>query len=196
VEQLTMLKALIGNRARFIGLIIKKKLLINNRKKADIVKDLTKLRFDKFGDRDAPRTGFEYLLVMQILSLTKERKEELERLLAEKTKELAKLLKTSPSDMWSHDLDALDRALEEQNAQDAKEAGAAATGKKKNFKPSKRGKKRGAKDADEEGEGAGGENGGGDDEAAPAVADLDNPFSDMGRWMSAATSFAKKSRKS
>merc|ERR1719226_390574 len=69
-------------------MIVTKKLNINNRKKLDVVQDLTRLRFQKFGETKPPRTGFEYLLIMQIASLTKERKEELERMAKEKAAEL------------------------------------------------------------------------------------------------------------
>merc|ERR1712190_425091 len=84
VNKLTIEKELLSNRARFIGMIIAKKLHVNNRKKDDVVKDLTRLKFQKFGDTAPPRSGFEYLLIMQIASLTKERKEELERMAAAK----------------------------------------------------------------------------------------------------------------
>merc|ERR1740133_434972 len=50
VSKLTLEKELLANRARFIAMIIAKKLHINNRKKADICKDLTRLKFRKFGD--------------------------------------------------------------------------------------------------------------------------------------------------
>merc|ERR1712190_301618 len=70
---------------------------------ADVCKDLTRLKFKKFGDTKEPRTGFEYLLIMQIASLTKERKEELERMAKEKAKELELVKKTSPQAMWLTD---------------------------------------------------------------------------------------------
>merc|ERR1719230_862623 len=113
-------KDLLSNRARFIQLIIQKKLHINNRKKADICKDLTRLKFKKFGDTKAPRTGYEYLLVMHIVSLTLERKLELEKLLALKTAELNKLKKTSIQAMWGEDLDRLEGALNELYAAEQK----------------------------------------------------------------------------
>merc|ERR1719327_1068158 len=84
INKLTMERDLLSNRARFIKMIVEKKLHINNRKKVDVVKDLTRLKFQKFGDTKPPRSGFEYLLIMQIVSLTKERKEELERMAKEK----------------------------------------------------------------------------------------------------------------
>merc|ERR1712228_659460 len=111
INKLTLERDLLSNRARFIKLIIEKKLKINNRKKDDVVKDLTKMRFQKFGDTKAPRTGFEYLLIMQIASLTKERYEELKRLAKEKAAELERVKKTSHQAMWLHDLDNLEAAI-------------------------------------------------------------------------------------
>jgi len=113
VNKLTIEKELLANRARFIGMIIAKKLHVNNRKKADVVKDLSKLKFRKFGDTTPPRTGYEYLLTMQIASLTKEKKEELERMLKDKSAELEQLKKTPINKMWEMDLDRLEAALTE-----------------------------------------------------------------------------------
>merc|ERR1711920_903332 len=84
IDKLTLERDLLSNRARFIHLIVTKKLNINNVKKIDVVKELTRLKFQKFGEEKPPRTGFEYLLIMQIASLTKERKEELEKMAKEK----------------------------------------------------------------------------------------------------------------
>merc|ERR1719450_1547325 len=93
IDKLTLERDLLSNRARFIAMIVAKKLHINNRKKAEVVKDLTKFKFQKFGDQKPPRTGFEYLLIMQIASLTKERKEELERMAKDKGAELERMAK-------------------------------------------------------------------------------------------------------
>merc|ERR1719453_2454772 len=119
IDKLTLERDLLSNRARFIKLIVEKKLHINNRKKADIVKDLERLKFQKFGDTRAPRTGFEYLLIMQIASLTKERKEELERMAKEKANELEKVKRTSPSQMWTYDLDQLEAGIHKVYAEKA-----------------------------------------------------------------------------
>jgi len=113
IDKLTLERDLLANRARFIGMIIAKKLHINNRKKADVVKDLTRLKFKKFGDTTPPRTGYEYLLIMQILSLTLERKLELEKMLKLKSDELSKIKKTTIQQMWSADLDHLEQAINE-----------------------------------------------------------------------------------
>merc|ERR1719486_741070 len=193
VDKLTLEKELLANRARFIAMIIAKKLHINNRKKMDIVKDLTRLKFRKFGDTKAPRTGYEYLLVMHIVSLTKERKEELEKLLALKTAELNKLKKTTIQAMWLEDLDRLESAINEVYAKEAAAAakGEGKKGKKKAlklWKGAKKGKgKRGkrGRDEDDEDEAEGGEPAEGED-GAPAAAETDNVFgsvsSDVTRW--------------
>merc|ERR1719311_1424589 len=113
VAKLTLEMELLANRARFIGMIIARKLHINNRKKADIVKDLSRLRFRKFGDASPPKTGYEYLLGMQIVSLTLERKLELERALKEKLAQLKLLKKTTIAQLWDADLSRLEEALDE-----------------------------------------------------------------------------------
>merc|ERR1719277_1483317 len=113
IDKLTLERDLLNNRARFIAMVCAKKLHINNRKKADVVKDLTRLKFTKFGDLKAPRTGFEYLLIMQIASLTKERKEELERMAKDKAIELEKVKRTSIQQMWLSDLNELEAAIQE-----------------------------------------------------------------------------------
>merc|ERR1719487_271565 len=108
IDKLTLERDLLTNRARFIKMIIEKTLKVNNRKKDDVVKDLTRLKFQKFGEVKAPRTGYEYLLIMQIASLTKERYEELKRMAREKAAELEKVKRTTHQTMWLTDLDALE----------------------------------------------------------------------------------------
>merc|ERR1719217_254803 len=119
VDKLTLERDLLSNRARFIAMICAKKLHINNRKKADVVKDLTRLKFTKFGDTKAPRTGYEYLLVMHIVSLTLEKKRELEKLRDQVAAELNKLKKTTIQQLWLQDLERLEAAIKELFAKDA-----------------------------------------------------------------------------
>lgn len=186
VNKLTLERDLLSNRARFIAMIVAKKLHINNRKKADIVKDLTRLKFQKFGDTKEPRTGFEYLLIMQIASLTKERKEELERMAKEKAAELERLKKTSIQQMWTGDLDNLEKAINElysRTQDDAPVGGkgrkrkAPASGRSRGGRSGKRGGNGGKDEEDEEEE---------SDEEGGVVDPLDNPFDDISRWTSGA----------
>merc|ERR1712061_63590 len=151
INKLTLERDLLSNRARFIKMIIDKKLHINNRKKDDVVKDLTKLKFQKFGETKPPRTGFEYLLIMLIASLTKERKEELERMAKDKAAELEKVKRTSIQQMWLTDLAQLEKAIQElyEKEQEEVASGVASKGKKRKAKKKKK-RSRGKKGADEE----------------------------------------------
>jgi len=188
IDKLTLERDLLSNRARFIHMIITKKLHINNRKKMDVVKDLTKFKFQKFGDQKPPRTGFEYLLIMQIASLTKERKEELERMSKDKAAELEKVKRTSIQQMWLHDLTELEKAIQNLYAEEEEAVAAAGKGKKRKAASGRSGRgKRGADEEEGAGAGEGGEGGeeGGED-GMPAVDPLDNPFGDVARWTAGA----------
>merc|ERR1719247_3228230 len=187
INKLTLERDLLSNRARFIKLIIEKKLKISNRKKADVVKDLTKMKFMKFGEVKPPRTGFEYLLIMQIASLTKERYAELKRMAKEKAAELEKAKKTSHQQMWLTDLDALDTAIKALYDKDAEDDPKAKGKKGKTFKISKKGKtgkgKKRGRDNEEDGDAAAGD-GDGEAEGTAAIDPTDNPFGDIAKWTS------------
>merc|ERR1711920_840024 len=142
IDKLTLERDLLSNRARFIHLIVTKKLNINNRKKADVCKDLTRFKFQKFGDTKEPRTGFEYLLIMQIASLTKERKEELERMAKDKATELEKVKRTSIQNMWLADLERLEEGIKSLYDEDNDDVG----GDRKKRKRGRRGEDQEATD--------------------------------------------------
>eukprot|EP00927_Polykrikos_kofoidii_P020904 TRINITY_DN19978_c0_g1_i1.p1 TRINITY_DN19978_c0_g1~~TRINITY_DN19978_c0_g1_i1.p1 ORF type:complete len:1282 (-),score=268.81 TRINITY_DN19978_c0_g1_i1:245-4090(-) len=204
IGKLTLERDLLSNRARFIAMIVAKKLHVNNRKKADVVKDLTRLKFQKFGDLNPPRTGFEYLLVMQIASLTKERKEELERMAKEKAAQLEKVKRTPIQQMWLSDLVALETAIKElysstgddsvgrgRKRKAAGDDGSVTTGGSKRGKVqgAGRGSKRGGRGKRDIVEDVAPDND--EDEDAPenyGVDPMDDPVSDMSRWMSGAMS--------
>lgn len=191
VEKLTLEKDLLANRARFIGMIIAGKLQVNNRKKADLVADLTRLKFSKFGETAPPRTGFEYLLIMQIASLTRERKLELERILKEKTAELEALKRTTVAQMWEADLARLDTAIRALYSA-AASAAASAGGRGQKRKASGAGASRGrsgpklGKDAGPQTEESA-EDGAEEAAGADSPADLlDDPSADIARWTAGA----------
>ncbi|KAI6011667.1 DNA topoisomerase II [Pisolithus microcarpus] len=119
----------LSNQARFVKMIVDKELVVSNRKKADIVADLRKLKFRPFPkvskakaageteevvnqDEDAAEAGeaagstdYDYLLGMAIWSLTKEKIEKLLQQAAEKEAELLALLERTPRQLWNEDLD-------------------------------------------------------------------------------------------
>ncbi|MBW0536310.1 hypothetical protein O181_076025, partial [Austropuccinia psidii MF-1] len=131
VNDMTLTYERLSNQARFVLMIIEKKLIISNRKKADIVVELRKLEFRPFPVKKKPKTAgdpdqagegddeeeiaelsaagtagdFDYLLSMPISRLTAE---QVAKLLAERDaqeKELQILLEKTAQDLWRSDLD-------------------------------------------------------------------------------------------
>jgi len=86
------------NRARFISEIISGGLVINNRKRSEVEVDLRTMSFDKVDG------SYGYLTSMPIHSLTHEKFEEINKLVASRRKTLEKIQKTSPDDMYRTDL--------------------------------------------------------------------------------------------
>ncbi|XP_065661520.1 DNA topoisomerase 2-alpha isoform X4 [Hydra vulgaris] len=128
------------NQARFILEKIEGKIIIENRSKRDVITTLVergyasdpvktwKAEVDKSGhledDSEAPTTDvasssssltgpdFAYLLSMTIMSLSREKKEELLNQRDEKKKELNALKQKTPSDLWTDDLNKFCEELE------------------------------------------------------------------------------------
>ncbi|KAK6525539.1 DNA topoisomerase 2 [Arthrobotrys megalospora] len=115
------------NQARFVQMIIKKELVVSNKKRAVLVAELRSQKFDIISNKkeaeeagetepvieeneastgdDGVGDGYNYLLGMPIWSLTKEK---VEKLLAEcgaKEEEIDAFAKRSPKDLWKEDLD-------------------------------------------------------------------------------------------
>merc|ERR1712151_908777 len=122
-------------------------------------------------------TGFEYLLIMQIASLTKERKEELERMAKDKATELEKVKRTSIQNMWLADLERLEEGIKSLYGEDNNEK----HGEKKKRKG--RGQ-RGEIDQEAIQEKVGDDANEG--EAGDSIDPFDNPFGDVGKWTSGA----------
>ncbi|KAG8951584.1 DNA topoisomerase 2 [Tulasnella sp. 424] len=114
------------NQARFVQMIIDKKLVIAKRKKADLVSELRKLEFRPFprvskakaagedepaadDDEEEAATGtsndYDYLLGMALWSLTDEKVAKLLRERDLKEQELNVLLAVKPSEIWENDLE-------------------------------------------------------------------------------------------
>jgi DNA topoisomerase-2 len=96
---------LISNRARFIQMIIKGKLKVNNVPKKEIIQSLENEKFDLIDG------SYNYLLSMQISSLTREKFEELMKLEDQKKKELEQIRLLDPKDMYRDDLKELKRSI-------------------------------------------------------------------------------------
>lgn len=108
------------------------------------------MKFRKFGDTAPPKTGFEYLLVMQIASLTYERKLELEKMFKAKADELSNIKKTKIQQMLLNDLEVLEGALNQLYKDDLTQADATTKLKKSDKKGPKRKDKDGSDDDDDD----------------------------------------------
>ncbi|ORX81622.1 type II DNA topoisomerase [Basidiobolus meristosporus CBS 931.73] len=118
-DQLTQDWTKIDNRVRFILEIIEGKLVVQNRKKNDILKDLKTRGYAPFfkNAEKAANTeeedgepekdhGFDYLLSMPIWNLTTEKVDKLIKERDLKESELTALLSLTAKDLWNRDLDA------------------------------------------------------------------------------------------
>ncbi len=105
LNELSRRNIYLSNRAKFIKLIIDGKLNLRNRPKADVIDELTKLKFEQI------EGSYDYLLNMAIQSMTKERYEALLKEIHENTEESIKISKTLPIDMYKSDLKELRKKL-------------------------------------------------------------------------------------
>jgi DNA topoisomerase-2 len=112
----------LDNKTRFIEAVIKGTVVVNNRKKKDIEKDLQAKGFaaiskdflkekeaeeqDKEADASSePAAGYDYLLNMPIYSLTQEKVVALTAERDKKAQELETLKAKTEKDLWNADLD-------------------------------------------------------------------------------------------
>eukprot|EP01114_Cavostelium_apophysatum_P017591 TRINITY_DN526_c0_g1_i1.p1 TRINITY_DN526_c0_g1~~TRINITY_DN526_c0_g1_i1.p1 ORF type:complete len:1536 (+),score=661.88 TRINITY_DN526_c0_g1_i1:185-4792(+) len=123
----------IDNKVRFILAVVKEEIIVRNRKKADLLKELATKgykAFPKKKKRDeeeaAPaeeengeeqeqadsKNGYDYLLSMQLWNLTMERVQKLIDERNAKEAELKTLIGTSELVMWERDLDAFTEAFD------------------------------------------------------------------------------------
>jgi DNA topoisomerase-2 len=116
-DQLTQEWTRLDNKVRFITEIIQGKLVVQNKKKAEILAELTARAYTPFykgkdeqlvddaDDKPGKGHGFDYLLSMPIWSLTMEKVQNMQKERDEKQSELDHLLKQSAKDLWNADLD-------------------------------------------------------------------------------------------
>lgn len=110
--------AKLSNQARFIREKIEGGILIENKKKAEIVQQLIEKKFSPDpvkkwieGDDSRESTQFDYLIQMQIIKLSEEEKNKLLNEEKKKTEELVILKKKNWQDMWIDDLNKLEENL-------------------------------------------------------------------------------------
>ncbi|KAK9767393.1 DNA topoisomerase 2 [Basidiobolus ranarum] len=131
-DQLTQEWTKLDNRVRFVLEIIEGTLIVQNRKKVDLLKDLKSHGYAPFfknaekedEDADADEEvdekdhGFDYLLSMPIWNLTMEKVEKLIKEREQKEAELTALLSLTAKDLWNRDLDDFLIKWEEMQVED------------------------------------------------------------------------------
>jgi hypothetical protein len=147
VAKLSRDKEILSNKARFILMVVKGELELRKRKKADLLKDLQKRGFKPMSEldamvgtktpkpetpaaeedadaeeADAEKSDYDYLLGMNLWSLTFEKVEEIKKQLEIKEQELRALKAKSIESMWDDDLVALSKGLDDIEALEALEA--------------------------------------------------------------------------
>jgi len=178
VRKLETEQKTLSNKARFVEEVCAGTLIVNNRKRKELLAELQERGYDtsskdsknKETEEDAESQdednvedspsdaelakGYEYLLGMKIWSLTFEKAEQLRAQLAEKTRELATLQATAPTEIWLNDLDAIEIVLGERDIAAQAEAADERRAQKKNLKhrakaAKKKAQKRGKKKKDD-----------------------------------------------
>ena len=105
IDKLNKSNIVLKNKMLYVKLIVDKKLLINNRKKDDVIKDLIKFKLDKIDG------SYDYLLNMSIVSLTKDMIDKLSAKIKENDNELAVLKKTKAKDLYIEELEKIKKIL-------------------------------------------------------------------------------------
>ena len=91
----------LGNRGKFIKLILDGKLVVNNTTKSEIITQIEQNNFDKVDD------SYDYLLRMPIYSLTKEVFDKLKSDFTSKKEEIEVLKSKEPKELYLKDLNEL-----------------------------------------------------------------------------------------
>lgn len=105
IEVLEMQYKRYFNLLCFIKSVIDNELIINNRKKQDIISDLEEMEFEKYND------SFDYLLNIPIYHLSKEKYEEYKEQAKKMKNELKEYKLLRPEEIWDKELDELEKAL-------------------------------------------------------------------------------------
>jgi len=137
MAKLTRETQMLSNKVRFILAVVDGELIINKKKKAELVNELKKKGFYTKTDLDnifkepklssseesveesdesgmaVPSKEYDYLLSMPLWTLTYEKVEQLKKEQHEKTQELEVLTNTHIYEMWHKDLDELKTCIQE-----------------------------------------------------------------------------------
>ncbi|CEG41489.1 dna topoisomerase 2 [Plasmopara halstedii] len=128
---------LLSNKARFVLSVVEGSLIVNNRKKKDLLEELIAEGYDQIAPKLKKKTdseesnesedeesnmtdaskGYDYLLSMRIWSLTKERVDSLRAELEDRKDEYTVLEGRTVQDLWLTDLEALEKMIVDTEAE-------------------------------------------------------------------------------
>ena len=97
----------LGNKERFITAVINDEIIIVKRKQEVIINELREKKFDEDN-----QGGYNYLLSMQLKTLTEEKIEDLQNEIKTLQTKLDLIIATSEQNMWLHELDDLEKHYE------------------------------------------------------------------------------------
>ncbi|KAM7262891.1 hypothetical protein ACFE04_000574 [Oxalis oulophora] len=132
----------LDNKVRFILAVVSGEIIVNNRKKAELLIELQGKGFTPFpkttktagpeiagatdvdpqeNEKDPEGGDYDYLLRMPISSLTLEKVQQLCSQRDEMNQEVELMRQSTPKSLWFKDLDALEKQLDEQDNHDAEQ---------------------------------------------------------------------------
>ena len=94
-------KLYLTNKMRFIKSVLKKEIIIENKTRDIIEKQIIKMKIDKWND------SYDYLLNLPLIQLSKEKLKEMQETFNKKKEDIAKIKSTSIEKMWNNDLNDL-----------------------------------------------------------------------------------------
>lgn len=101
---------LLKYRKKFIEQILSKKIIIERRKKTDIVQDLINFKYPELATSLSSKPSYDYLTNLPLFSLTQEKIDEFNNEFVEKSNELELYTNTSIQELWINELDILETA--------------------------------------------------------------------------------------
>lgn len=105
LNKLNIQKNNISNKIKFIKCIIKKEIIIENKKKDDIINQIESKKIDKYND------SYDYLLNIPILNLSKEKVDELKNQFDKIEDDISKILNLEEKNMWLSELNELKKDI-------------------------------------------------------------------------------------
>lgn len=106
MEQLQQQVTLLGNKERFVSLVMKQKLPLFNRSREQLIGDMIAAKLAPMG-KSGESPSFDYLTRMPLDAFSSEKLQTLKSDLKNKTKQFKTLQDTAPQTMWEDELVSL-----------------------------------------------------------------------------------------